>query len=105
VLKKTLASKKDYVSGDQFRMLYADELCDSHLLEDYRLIVERRFACPNDPESYAGGSISQTGPRVGARRSVAPDPRGLGLGVGLTTPPRKIYSYKIMEELKTHTGL
>jgi hypothetical protein len=28
------------------------------LLEDYRLIVERRFACPNDSESYAGGGVS-----------------------------------------------
>jgi hypothetical protein len=28
------------------------------LLEDYRLIVERSFARPNDPESYAGGSVS-----------------------------------------------
>jgi hypothetical protein len=27
-------------------------------LEDYRLIVERRFARPNDSESYAGGSVS-----------------------------------------------
>jgi hypothetical protein len=27
-------------------------------LEDYRLIVERRFALPNDPESYAGGIVS-----------------------------------------------
>jgi hypothetical protein len=27
------------------------------LLEDYSLIVERS-ACPSDPESYAGGSIS-----------------------------------------------
>jgi hypothetical protein len=26
------------------------------LPEDYRFIVERRFACPNDPESYTGGS-------------------------------------------------
>jgi hypothetical protein len=29
-----------------------------NLLEDYRLIVERRSARPNDPESYAGGSVS-----------------------------------------------
>jgi hypothetical protein len=28
------------------------------LFEDYRLIVERRVACPNDPDSYAGGSVS-----------------------------------------------
>jgi hypothetical protein len=28
------------------------------VIEDYRLIVERRFARPNDPESYAGGSVS-----------------------------------------------
>jgi hypothetical protein len=28
------------------------------LLDDYRLIVERRFARPNDTESYAGGSVS-----------------------------------------------
>jgi hypothetical protein len=30
----------------------------SSRLEDYRLIVRRRFACPNDLESYAGGSVS-----------------------------------------------
>jgi hypothetical protein len=29
-----------------------------NLLEDYRLIVDRRFALPNDPESYADGSVS-----------------------------------------------
>jgi hypothetical protein len=28
------------------------------LLEYYRPIVERRFALPNDRESYAGGSVS-----------------------------------------------
>jgi hypothetical protein len=28
------------------------------LPEDYCIIVERRFARPNDPESYAGGSVS-----------------------------------------------
>jgi hypothetical protein len=28
------------------------------LLEEYRLIVERRFANPNDQESHAGGSVS-----------------------------------------------
>jgi hypothetical protein len=27
------------------------------LLENYRLIVERRFALPNDPGSHAGGSV------------------------------------------------
>jgi hypothetical protein len=27
-----------------------------YLLEDYRLTVERRFARPNDPESYAVGA-------------------------------------------------
>jgi hypothetical protein len=27
-------------------------------VESYRLVIERRFACPNDPESYAGGSVS-----------------------------------------------
>jgi hypothetical protein len=27
------------------------------LLAEYHLIAERRFACPYDPESYAGGSI------------------------------------------------
>jgi hypothetical protein len=26
--------------------------------EDSRLIAEKRFARPNDPESYAGGSVS-----------------------------------------------
>jgi hypothetical protein len=28
------------------------------LLEDYRLIVEKRYARPNDPQSYVGGSIN-----------------------------------------------
>jgi hypothetical protein len=28
------------------------------ILEDYHLVVERRFACHNDPESNAGGSVS-----------------------------------------------
>jgi hypothetical protein len=28
------------------------------LSEDYRLIAERWFARTNDPESYAGGSVS-----------------------------------------------
>jgi hypothetical protein len=27
------------------------------LFEGYRLFVERSFACTNDPESYAGGSV------------------------------------------------
>jgi hypothetical protein len=27
-------------------------------LEDYYLIVESRFACPSDPERYAGGRVS-----------------------------------------------
>jgi hypothetical protein len=51
------------------------------LLEDYRLIVERRFACPNDPDSYASGSLSsweghacETGQSVGATRIVVPGP-------------------------------
>jgi hypothetical protein len=29
-----------------------------NLLEDSHLIVERRFTCPNELESYAGGTIS-----------------------------------------------
>jgi hypothetical protein len=29
-----------------------------YLLENYYLIVERRFGCSNDTQSYAGGSIS-----------------------------------------------
>jgi hypothetical protein len=29
-----------------------------NFLEDYCLIVKRRFACPNDLESYVGGSLS-----------------------------------------------
>jgi hypothetical protein len=28
------------------------------LLDDYRLMTERRFMHPNDPESYAGESVS-----------------------------------------------
>jgi hypothetical protein len=71
------------------------------LLKDYHHIVERRSACPNDPESYTGGKISswsghpcQTGQMVWARfngpplthTSEVPGPPGWGLGVGLSTP-------------------
>jgi hypothetical protein len=30
----------------------------TQILEDYRLVMERRFAFPNDPESYAGWSVN-----------------------------------------------
>jgi hypothetical protein len=66
------------------------------VLKDYRLIVERRFASPSDPESYAGGSVSswlghpcQTSQRVGARRSVVSGTPNRVLGVGLTVPDMK----------------
>jgi hypothetical protein len=41
--------------------LYNEEYCyitRKDLPEDYRLIVERRFESPSDPESHAGGSLS-----------------------------------------------
>jgi hypothetical protein len=50
--------RKITLSSDQFRMLHNNELCDSHLLEDNRLIVEGRLACPIGQESYAGGSVN-----------------------------------------------
>jgi hypothetical protein len=28
------------------------------LLEDYRIVVERRFVYPSESENYAGGSVS-----------------------------------------------
>jgi hypothetical protein len=60
------------------------------LLEDYRLTVERRFARPNDPESFTGWSNPcQTGQRVGARRSVVLGPPGRVLDLGITSSPRK----------------
>jgi hypothetical protein len=31
---------------------------DAFLLEDYRLMLERRLVRPDDLESYAGGSVS-----------------------------------------------
>jgi hypothetical protein len=34
------------------------DVVKNNFLEDYRLIVERGFALPTDPESYAGGSVS-----------------------------------------------
>jgi hypothetical protein len=50
----------------------------------------------NDPESYAGGNVA-TGRASHARQVKGddpdkkgyPGPPGWGLGVGLTTPPRK----------------
>jgi hypothetical protein len=46
------------------------------LFEDYRLVLERRFARLNNPENDAGGSViswqghtSKTGQMVGVRRS------------------------------------
>jgi hypothetical protein len=35
-----------------------DMVVVTSLFQDYRLIVERRFASPNVPKIYAGGSIS-----------------------------------------------
>jgi hypothetical protein len=28
------------------------------LIEDYRLVVEMKFVCPSDLDSYAGGRVS-----------------------------------------------
>jgi hypothetical protein len=79
------------------------------LLKDYCFTVERWFVRPNDLDSYAGASMSswysnpcQTGQRVWATQNVVPGPPDWGLGVGLMTPPHKIYCYETLEEDKTH---
>lgn len=79
------------------------------LLEDYHLIVERSFANPNDPESYAGGSAyghpCQTGQRAGARQSIVPGLLGWGLSVWLTTQtPKKLQLQNLMEETRHTKG-
>jgi hypothetical protein len=59
------------------------------LLKDYCHVVERLFAYPSDPESYAGGSTSSlwshpchTDQRAGAKQNVVPGPPGSRLDVG-----------------------
>jgi hypothetical protein len=68
-------------------------------LEDYCHNVERRFGLPNDPESYAGGSVRfwqsypcQTGQRVGPRRIVVPGTPCWALGMGLIST----YTYSFL---------
>jgi hypothetical protein len=38
--------------------MYIYELLTLLMMTYHHLIVERRFACPSDLESYAGGSIT-----------------------------------------------
>ena len=56
------------------------------------------FAWSNDPESYAGGNVATSrAAHVGQVEGDDPDKKGCPsslrwvLGVGLTTPPHKIY--------------
>ena len=54
------------------------------------LDVVGRLVCLGDPVSYTEQvQPSRAGHRVEARQKSAPGPPGWGLGVGLTTPPRK----------------
>jgi hypothetical protein len=81
------------------------------LLEDYRLIVERRWARPSGRESYAGGSVNswqchtcQTGQRVGAKQSLIPGLPGWRLGVWLTTTPLKNLLLRNIQGIKQDEG-
>jgi len=73
-------------------------------------------AWANGPEGYAGGSIatsrtSHAGQVEGddTDSKSYPGPPGCGLGVGLTTPPRKKHycheTSKKKEEVKSHLGM
>lgn len=68
-------------------------------LKDYSLNVERRFESANDPESYAGGSVScLVGQRVGVRGNGDPGPRGWDLSVGLKSLGKNLL-------LRNHGGI
>jgi hypothetical protein len=74
-----------------------------NLREDYRLIVERRLAPPNDTESNVDrketllqGHHCQTGQRVGARRHV-------DIWAWSQQPkPDNNYRYETVDEAKTY---
>jgi hypothetical protein len=70
-----------------------------------------RFARPNDPESYAGRSVSschchpcQRGQKIGARRSVVPLRPGRRLGMDYDPTLGNNHSYETMEELRPTQG-
>jgi hypothetical protein len=58
-LRKTDEKENAHMFGGKKR--WESNLCLGNgrvLLEDYRLVVERRFARPSDAERYAGGIVS-----------------------------------------------
>jgi hypothetical protein len=81
------------------------------LLEKCSLVLKRRFMLPNDPDRYAGGSISsswiqpyQTCQRVGERQS--PWSSRLGVGCGANDPLREnILSTSDGGRQHLHTGI
>jgi hypothetical protein len=84
------------------------------ILKNYFIIVEKRFVCPSDPESYAGSSISIGLPKPDRSEGMGQTKCSLWtsrfeIRYGAINPiSEKITVMKPpepMEEAKTHTGL
>jgi hypothetical protein len=90
-------------------MTYFKALLHLLLLEDYHLIMERRSVFPNDPESYAGGSVGPPMPDRSKGRDqmkCSPWSTRWGVGCGAYNPTmEKFTDTKPRRRPKTHTEL
>jgi hypothetical protein len=92
--------------------LHFNQVAKTKFFKVYRLIVERSFALPSDPNSYVGGSVScwywhpcQTGQRVWTRRNELSTRSGIGSGANYPTPENLLRKFsEPMWEAKPHIG-